>query len=159
MSDNQAVLRKAEMMMAARATNRDWLRAVCYLLRKERKHFNWIGIYLLEGNALVLSSYVGEPSPHTCIPIDKGICGAAVRERKTIVVPDVNADPRYLACSVETKSEIVVPIEANGRILGEIDVDSHTPDAFTAADRDLLEQVALRLAEVLAPTPRSFGGA
>lgn len=153
MSDNPAVLRKAEMMMAARTTNRDWLRAICYLLRKERKHFNWVGIYFLEDNELVLGPYVGDPSPHTRIPIDKGICGAAVRERKTVVVPDVTADPRYLACSVKTKSEIVVPIEAQGRIVGEIDVDSHTPDAFTAADRELLEQVALRLAEVLAAPP------
>lgn len=153
-SNNQSVLRKAEMMMAARATNRDWLRTVCNLLQKERKHFNWVGIYFLEGDELVLGPYVGAPSPHARIPRDKGICGAAVRERKTIIVPDVNADPRYLACSLETKSEIVVPIEANGRILGEIDVDSHTPNAFTDADRELLEQVAERLAFVFSLEPK-----
>ena len=154
MIDNQTLLRRVEMMMAARATNPDWLPAVCRLLQRERKHYNWVGIYFLEGNELVLGPYVGESSPHARIPIDKGICGAAVREKATVVVPDVNADPRYLVCSIQTKSEIVVPIQADGRILGEIDIDSHTPDAFTDADRELLEQVAERLAYVLTLTPK-----
>ncbi|HSC78233.1 MAG TPA: GAF domain-containing protein, partial [Candidatus Acidoferrales bacterium] len=105
-----------------------------------------------EGNELVLGPFVGAPSPHVRIPIGKGICGAAVAERQTVVVPDVNADPRYLACSIQTKSEIVVPIEHDGRILGEIDIDSHTSNAFTPDDRSLLEEIARRLAPILATT-------
>ena len=72
--------------------------------------YSWVGIYLLDGNELVLGPFVGKPSPHTRIPLGRGICGAAAAEKATIIVDDVNADPRYLACSIETQSEIVVPI-------------------------------------------------
>ncbi|MFQ5662502.1 MAG: GAF domain-containing protein [Terriglobia bacterium] len=150
MSDTRAILKNVEALAASRTTNPIWLKEICALLERERKHYHWVGIYFLEGNELVLGPYVGAPSPHTRIPLDKGICGAAVREKQTVVVPDVNADPRYLACSLETRSEIVVPIEAGGRILGEIDVDSHQPNAFQAEDRTLLEGVAQQLAPVLA---------
>ena len=150
MTDARAILEQVDALVAARAARPDWLKEVCALLAHTRRHYNWVGIYFLEGNELVLGPYVGAPSPHTRISLDKGICGAAVRERQTVVVPDVNADPRYLACSLETKSEIVVPIETQGRILGELDIDSHTPDAFGADDRALLEQVARRLAPALA---------
>ena len=104
----------------------------------------------LHGNELVLGPFVGKPSPHTRIPVGRGICGAAAAEKATIVVDDVNADPRYLACSLETRSEIVVPIMADGEVLGEIDIDSDRPAAFGAADRELLEAVAGRLAPRLA---------
>lgn len=154
MNDARAILKNVETLVAARATNPDWLHAVCALLQQERQSYNWVGIYFVEGHELVLGPFVGAPSPHTRIPIDKGICGAAVRERQTVIVPDVSADPRYLACSLETRSEIVVPIRAGTRILGEIDIDSHTPDAFGPADRELLEQVAARLAGALAGLPQ-----
>jgi L-methionine (R)-S-oxide reductase len=91
-----------------------------------------------------------KPSPHTRIPLGKGICGAAATERATIIVDDVNADQRYLACSIETKSEIVVPIMNGTAVLGEIDIDSDQAAAFGHADRALLEPVASLLAEALA---------
>jgi GAF domain-containing protein len=109
--------------------------------------YSWVGIYLLDGNELVLGPFVGRPSPHTRIPLGRGICGAAAAEKATIIVDDVNADPRYLACSVDTRSEIVVPIMRGGEVLGEIDVDSDSPAAFGEADRRLLESVAALLAE------------
>ena len=112
--------------------------------------YSWVGIYLLQGDALVLGPFLGKPSPHTRIPLGQGICGAAATSAQTIIVDDVNADPRYLACSIETRSEIVVPIIHDGRVLGEIDIDSDTPAAFGAADRDLLESVADQLARRLA---------
>lgn len=108
--------------------------------------YTWVGIYLLYGNELVLGPYAGKPSPHTHIPVGRGICGAAAAEKATIVVDDVNADPRYLACSVETRSEIVVPIMRDGTVLGEIDIDSDRLAAFGPDDRELLEAVAARLA-------------
>jgi GAF domain-containing protein len=117
------------------------------LLRRERPHYHWVGVYLLEGDELVLGPYVGKPTPHARIPLDKGICGAAASTGQTLIVDDVTADPRYLACSLETRSEIVVPIKHGGRILGEIDIDSDQPAAFTPQDRDLLEAVAALLAE------------
>ena len=108
--------------------------------------YSWVGIYLLEGDELVLGPFVGKPSPHTRIPLGRGICGAAATQKATIIVDDVNADPRYLACSLETKSEIVVPILLRGEVLGEIDIDSDRPAAFGDADRVLLEKVAALLA-------------
>jgi GAF domain-containing protein len=91
---------------------------------------------------LVLGPFAGEPTPHVRIPLDQGICGAAAASRATIVVEDVNADPRYLSCSIKTRSEIVVPIFVDGKVVGEIDIDSHAPAAFTDDDRDFLEKVA-----------------
>jgi L-methionine (R)-S-oxide reductase len=119
------------------------------LLKDAIPYYTWVGIYLLDGNELALGPFVGTPSPHTRIPVGSGICGAAAAEKATIVVDDVNADARYLACSIETKSEIVVPIMEDGEVLGEIDIDSDTPAAFGDADRRLLEQVAALLAESL----------
>jgi L-methionine (R)-S-oxide reductase len=108
--------------------------------------YNWVGFYLLEKNVkspvLVLGPYVGAPTPHTRIPAHQGICGAAAASGTTIVVDDVNADPRYLACSLETKSEIVVPVYAHGKVVGELDIDSHTGAAFGPEDRALCERCA-----------------
>ena len=115
-------------------------------LKKGMPDYSWVGIYLLHGNELVLGPYEGKPSPHTRIPLGRGICGAAASEKATIIVDDVNADPRYLACSVETKSEIVVPIMRGTEVLGEIDVDSDRIAAFGSADQHLLEAVAALLA-------------
>jgi GAF domain-containing protein len=120
-------------------------------LEREVPHYTWVGIYLLEGDELVLGSFVGAPSPHARIPLGQGICGAAARAKQTIVVDDVNADPRYLACSLETRSEIVVPILDGDAVLGEMDVDSDRPAAFGDADRTLLETVAAALALRLRP--------
>ena len=130
------------------------MRETVTLLKARLPHYTWAGIYLLEGEELVLGPYLGKPSPHTRIPLGRGICGAAATERATIVVDDVNSDPRYLACSIETRSEIVVPIIAaegsgpdSGRVLGELDIDSDQPAAFGPADRELLEAVAAVLAQ------------
>jgi GAF domain-containing protein len=123
------------------------------LLKDAIPYYTWVGIYLLDGDELVLGPYLGKPSPHTRIPLGSGICGAAASEKATVVVDDVNADPRYLACSIETKSEIVVPImegpPENNVVLGEIDIDSDRPAAFGDSDRALLEQVAALLADSL----------
>ena len=131
------------------ATAHDAMQAAVSQL-KQRPDYNWVGIYLLDGNELVLGPYLGKPSPHTRIPLGRGICGAAASQKATIVVDDVNADPRYLACSVETKSEIVAPIMLDGVVLGEIDIDSDKPAAFGDEDRKLVEGVAAMLAPRLA---------
>ena len=116
-------------------------------LKRRMPGYTWVGIYLLDGNELCLGPFEGKPSPHTRIPLGRGICGAAAAEKATIIVDDVNADPRYLACSLETRSEIVVPIMRNGEVLGEIDVDSDRLAAFGPADQALLEAVAAAVAE------------
>ena len=119
-------------------------------LKAHFPHYSWVGIYLLDGDELVLGPFLGKPSPHTRIPLGRGICGAAATEKQTIIVDDVNSDPRYLACSLETKSEIVVPIMRDGVVLGEIDIDSDQPAAFGADDRALIEAVAAALAARMA---------
>jgi L-methionine (R)-S-oxide reductase len=124
--------------------------AAVTLLARHLPDYTWTGIYVLDGNELCLGPYVGKPSPHTRIPLGRGICGAAATEKATIIVDDVNADPRYLACSIETRSEIVVPIMLDGEVLGELDIDSDRPAAFGEADRALLEQIAALLAPTLA---------
>lgn len=116
------------------------------LLKRGRPAYAWVGVYLLFGTDLVLGPFEGKPSPHTRIPLGRGICGAAAAEKSTIIVDDVHADPRYLACSLETRSEIVVPIMHGGDVLGEIDIDSDRPAAFGDDDRVLLERVAAAIA-------------
>ncbi|MBI1741790.1 GAF domain-containing protein [Candidatus Acetothermia bacterium] len=112
-------------------------------LRKQVKHYNWVGIYMLEGEELVLRAWDGpEATEHVRIPIGAGICGLAAREKRTVIVGDVNTDPRYLACFPYTRSEIVVPLFKTGKVIGEIDIDSNTPHAFTEKDRSFLEQIA-----------------
>jgi GAF domain-containing protein len=116
------------------------------LLKARLPRYAWVGVYLLEGSELVLGPFLGKPSPHTRIPLDSGICGAAASQKATIIVDDVNSDSRYLACSLETRSEIVVPILRGDTVLGEIDVDSDKAGAFDEADQVLLEDVARALA-------------
>lgn len=115
-------------------------------LRKNFPNYNWVGIYRLEGENLVLGPFQGKPTVHTRIPVGKGICGSAAVSKKTEVVPDVQADARYLACSLETRSEIVVPILKGGAFWGEIDIDSDRPNAFGPDDVEFLEAVARLMA-------------
>jgi L-methionine (R)-S-oxide reductase len=149
MIESQALLDAIKRSINSASDSHSALTRALALLARERRHYNWAGIYLLEGETLVLGPYIGKPTPHTRIPLDQGICGAAASSGQTLIVDDVNADPRYLACSLETRSEIVVPIARAGKILGEIDIDSDTPAAFTAEDRALLEAVAAILAAKL----------
>ncbi len=109
---------------------------------KEIQNYTWVGIYLVEGEDLVLKHFLGKPTEHTRIKVGQGICGAAVVDEQTIIVHDVASDDRYIACSTETKSEIVVPIWSSDRIIGEIDIDSDLTCAFDSEDQRMLEMVA-----------------
>ena len=145
-SDLQALAREICAQVATAADRETALTQAVGTLKAQLPRYSWVGVYLLEGDDLVLGPFLGKPSPHTRIPLGRGICGAAASQKATIVVDDVNRDPRYLACSVETKSEIVVPIMRGAEVLGELDIDSDQPAAFGAADRALLESVASALA-------------
>ena len=122
------------------------MEAITLLLNKHMLKYNWVDFYMLEPGAnppmLVLGDYQGAMTPHTRIPLNEGICGAAASTGKTVIVDDVKLDPRYLACSLETKSEIVVPIFVHGQVTGELDIDSHFPAAFVGEDRELVEYCA-----------------
>ena len=116
------------------------------VLHEKLLKYNWVGFYMLEPGAdppvLVLGPFQGAMTPHARIPLDQGICGAAASSGKTVVIDDVTKDPRYLACSLETKSEIVVPVFVHGCVVGELDIDSHFPAAFSYEDRELVEHCA-----------------
>ncbi len=143
---DEQVEREVGAAIAAAADGGAAMTAAVQLLKARMPGYTWVGIYLLDGNELVLGPFLGAPSPHTRIPLGQGICGAAATAKATIIVDDVNADPRYLACSLETQSEIVVPILRDGTVLGELDIDSDTRAAFGAGDRRMLEAVAEALA-------------
>jgi GAF domain-containing protein len=125
----------------------DVLQRVVDVLHDEIEHYSWVGVYLVEGDDLVLGPWRGpQATEHARIPVGQGVCGAAAASGETEIVDDVNADPRYLACFPSTRSEIVVPISHEGRVVGEIDIDSDRPAAFGEDDRVLLERVALVVA-------------
>jgi len=128
-------------------THLEALKQSVQILKDRMSDYSWVGIYLLEDGQLVLGPFLGTPSPHTRIPLNQGICGAAASQKQTIIVDDIDQDPRYLACSLETRSEIVVPILRGDEVLGEIDIDSDKKAAFGPADRELLETAAALLAK------------
>ena len=149
MSKHDEVLNTIRAGVAAEPDATRAMELTVMTLQNELPGYSWVGIYLLDGNELVLGPFVGKPSPHTRIPLGRGICGAAAVEKQTIIVDDVTTDKRYLACSAETRSEIVVPIMRGDEVVGEIDVDSDRAAAFAAKDRALLESVAGLLADRL----------
>jgi GAF domain-containing protein len=124
------------------------MRAVVTRLRADLPAYNWVGFYMIEETPgeepmLVLGPFVGADTPHKRIPLHQGICGAAASTGETVIVDDVNSDPRYLACSIETKSEIVAPIAVHGKVVGELDIDSHQHAAFRGDDQKLVEACAV----------------
>jgi len=125
------------------------LQAVCRLLRDELEGYDWVGFYLVDPTAdrqLFLGPFEGEPTEHTRIPFGKGICGQAAEREETFVIDDVTRESNYLACSVVVKSETVVPVLHEGRLAGELDIDSHRVAAFEAEDREFCEAAAALVA-------------
>ena len=123
---------------------------LCSWLRRTFPHYPWVGVYRIEGkDTLVLRAWDGpRPTEHVRIPVGRGICGLAAREARSVVVDDVSRDPRYLQCFLTTKSEIVVPIFREGKVVGEIDVDGDREAAFNAVDRAFLEWCAEKLGRI-----------
>jgi len=146
---------RAEVTEAAQiARNADELmQKMVSILHTRMLKYNWVGFYMLEPGAqppmLVLGAFEGAMTPHTRIPLNQGICGAAASSGQTVVIDDVSKDPRYLACSLETKSEIVVPVFVHGQVVGELDIDSHFPAAFTAEHKDLVQHCAMLVGKKL----------
>ena len=133
------------------------MQGITLLLHERMLKYNWVGFYMLDSQAhppmLVLGHFQGAMTPHTRIPLNQGICGAAASTGNTVVVDDVASDSRYLACSLETKSEIVVPVFVRGVVAGELDIDSHFAAAFGAEDRELVEYCAQLVGNRLESAP------
>ncbi len=127
------------------------MQSICDTLQKEVKHYDWVGFYFKNGDKreLKLGPYTGEPTDHTIIPFGKGICGQVAESNQNFVVPDVQSQDNYIACSITVKSEIVIPLFKNGENIGQIDIDSNTPDPFTAEDERFLEYVNGQVAQIL----------
>jgi L-methionine (R)-S-oxide reductase len=134
-------------------TAQELMQSMVKLLHDRMLKYNWVGFYMLEPGAqppmLVLGAFEGAMTPHTRIPLNQGICGAAASSGQTVIIDDVSKDPRYLACSLETKSEIVVPVFVHGKVVGELDIDSHFPAAFTSEHQDLVQHCALLVGKKL----------
>jgi GAF domain-containing protein len=143
-TSQQDLARELEHVAESAPTVEHLMTAIVRRLAERLEKYNWVGFYLLEPSTreLVLGPFVGAPTPHTRIPLDRGICGAAASSGETVVVDDVHSDPRYLSCSLETRPEIVVPIFVRGEVVGELDIDSHFPAAFGPDDRRLVEHCA-----------------
>ncbi len=127
------------------------LQQICDLLRASVAHYDWVGFYFRNGEKeeLRLGPYSGAPTDHTIIPFGKGICGQVAVSNQNFVVPDVAGQDNYIACSINVKAEIVVPLFVDGKNIGQIDIDSNTLDPFTKEDEQFLEFVNLNVSEIL----------
>ncbi len=124
------------------------LRAAVTRVAALSPRFNWVGIYLLHGDTLELGPYVGAPTEHTHIKVGVGVCGTAVARNEDMNIPDVGAVENYLACSLDTKSELVVLIrQPDGLIVGQIDIDSHTRGAFGRDEEQAVKKIAQELGD------------
>ncbi|WP_420575024.1 GAF domain-containing protein [Kordia sp.] len=129
----------------------DRMTKICELLQENIAHYDWVGFYFKNGDKpeLKLRAFAGEPTDHTIIPFGKGICGQVAVSNENFLVPDVKAQDNYIACSIHVKAEIVIPLFVNGENIGQIDIDSHTPDPFTKEDEEFLEFINAKVAEIL----------
>ncbi|KAA1244091.1 GAF domain-containing protein [Aquimarina sp. RZ0] len=129
----------------------DRLHLICQLLNENIQYYDWVGFYFRNGDKeeLKLHTYVGEETDHVIIPFGKGICGQVAISNENFVVPDVQAQDNYIACSFTVKSEIVVPLFKNGENIGQIDIDSETIDAFSEKDERFLEFINKEVAKIL----------
>ncbi|MDP5104586.1 MAG: GAF domain-containing protein [Polaribacter sp.] len=149
---NLAILQQEiDAIIASKLTKEEKLQAICDFLESEISYYDWVGFYFKNGDKeeLKLAQFTGEPTEHTIIPFGKGICGQVAVSNKNFVVQDVTAQDNYISCGWKVKSEIVIPIFVNGENIGQIDIDSHTANTFTAKDEDLLEYICEKLSTIL----------
>ncbi|MFX1475533.1 MAG: GAF domain-containing protein [Promethearchaeota archaeon] len=140
----QQLYPKVNTVLVGSGTKEDKLHALCQLLHSKVNWYNWVGFYLVDPanpQLLVLGPYVGESTEHTRIPFSQGVCGRAASRKEIVLVNDVSQEPNYLACSRKVKSEIVVPIRKIDKLVGVLDIDSHTLEAFYKADQDFLKGI------------------
>ncbi len=127
------------------------LTEICTLLQKEVKHYDWVGFYFADHMAqtLHLKAFAGIPTDHTEIPFGKGICGQVAVSNENFIVEDVTAQDNYIACDIQVKSEIVIPLFVDKINVGQIDIDSNIKNAFSQEDATFLEQLNARIADIL----------
>jgi len=147
----KSLLRQSKEIIEGNGSPDDILQQICQLLSDKVDIFDWVGFYLVEPDAdreLKLGPYVGEPTDHVRIPFGRGICGQAADTLETYVVQDVNEAENYLSCSVDVKSEIVVPVMKGDQLIGELDIDSHTKNAISDEHKVLCEKICVMVSEL-----------
>lgn len=148
----ESLLKKVRNFIEGTVSTQEALLTVCHLLKDSIPYYDWVGFYLVDPekeDELVLGPYVGESTEHVRIPFGRGICGQAAEREETFIVQDVSKEANYLSCSTKVKSEIVVPIFKEGKVVGELDIDSHSISPFTDEDRAFLEEVCKMISEII----------
>ncbi|MBU2948776.1 GAF domain-containing protein [Zobellia uliginosa] len=147
---NDLRIKTSTILKSSSLTVDERLQNLCKLLKETVPHYDWVGFYFKNGDKeeLKLGPYAGAPTDHTIIPFGKGICGQVAVSNQNFVVPDVQAQDNYIACSITVKAEIVVPLFIKGENVGQIDIDSNTPDPFTEEDERFLEFVNTEVAKI-----------
>tara|TARA_B100001121_G_scaffold284041_1_gene278611 strand:- start:124 stop:582 length:459 start_codon:yes stop_codon:yes gene_type:complete len=148
MSNHKDIWFQCETIIYSEVTLKEKMQAICNLLGSQMPAYDWVGFYLsdVKNKKLYLGPFYGEPTEHTSISYGKGVCGQVAEAQKTLVIDDVAEEKNYIACSIHVKSEIVVPIIKNEIVVGQIDIDSHTPAAFKQEDQQMLEKICLEIA-------------
>lgn len=139
-------------VLESRANRDEKLGTVCRLLKDKVSYYSWVGFYIVDKerkNELVLGPFEGEPTEHTRIPFGRGICGQAAAVRETFLVQDVSKETNYLSCSANVKSEVVIPIFKKGKVVGELDIDSHVLSPFTKEDEAFLKKISEMVSKIL----------
>ncbi|RKZ30368.1 GAF domain-containing protein [bacterium] len=145
------ILKEVRNICADEISVEQKLTKICQLLEENVPYYDWVGFYFAENEReeLILGPFVGEPTEHTKIPYGKGICGQVARKQETFLINDVSAEQNYLACSIKVKSEIVIPIFKNGVFVAQLDIDSHTPSAFSDEDKQFLQDISEYVGNIL----------
>lgn len=149
--NTKSILRTVKTILHSRNTTSEKLYQLCQYLKKNVHHYDWVGFYFANQNTakLHLGPYAGDPTDHKIIPFGKGICGQVAESNDTFLVEDVSLQDNYIACSINVKSEIVVPLFVKGKNIGQIDIDSNTANAFSEEDELLLKAINASIAEIL----------
>ena len=146
---------EVEDLVASDAPDDEVLNEVVRKVHEAHPSWDWSGIYLLVGDTLVLGPRTA-PADHSLIGIGEGVCGTAVSEDRNQIVEDVREVENYLACSIHTRSELVVLIRDAGKVVGEFDIDSDTVGAFTQVDEAMLEETAAMISGRVASLAASY---
>ncbi|MFO7703252.1 MAG: GAF domain-containing protein [Psychroflexus maritimus] len=151
MNSSQALEKVDQLINSQDLDVQATLDQICGLLQENYAHYDWVGFYFRNGKKeeLKLKSFAGSPTDHNIIAFGKGICGQVAVSNQNFVVPDVKAQDNYIACSINVKSEIVIPLFAEGENIGQIDIDSHQIDAFTKEDEQLLTEINTMISQFL----------
>ena len=147
-----SLIKKSEQILKSGLDRDDKLKNICKLLKENVSYYNWVGFYTVDKereNELILGPFEGEPTVHARIPFGSGICGQAAERGETYLVQDVTKETNYLSCGVNVKSEIVIPIFKRGRIVGELDIDSHLKAPFSREDETFLKKTGEMVSRIL----------